>query len=95
MKIRLKVGRIPVITATLIDSKTTQNFISLLPLTLTLEDYAGTEKISALPKKIIHRGRAFGAVILLSTRTITLPGEMWRYFIEILGTQADLLSWER
>jgi hypothetical protein len=34
----------------LTDSKTTQDFISLLPLTLTLEDYAGTEKISDLPK---------------------------------------------
>ncbi|MBY5281314.1 hypothetical protein F2Y95_05925 [Aphanizomenon flos-aquae CCAP 1446/1C] len=41
-----------VFTVTLIDSKTTQDFISLLPLTLTLEDYARTEKISYLPKKL-------------------------------------------
>ena len=41
MKIRLKVGD-TVLTATLIESKTTQDFISLLPLTLTLKDYAGT-----------------------------------------------------
>ncbi len=51
MKIRLKLED-TVITATLIDSKTTQDFISLLPLTLTLEDYAGTEKISDLPKRL-------------------------------------------
>jgi hypothetical protein len=51
MKIRLKVGD-KVLTATLIDSKTTRDFISLLPLTLTLKDYAGTEKISDLPKRL-------------------------------------------
>ena len=51
MKIRLKVGD-TVLTATLIESKTTQDFISLLPLTLTLKDYAGTEKISDLPRRL-------------------------------------------
>jgi hypothetical protein len=51
MKIRLKVGD-AVLTATLMDSATTRDFISLLPLTLTLEDYAGTEKISNLPRRL-------------------------------------------
>ena len=51
MKIRLKMENTE-LTATLIDSKTTQDFISLLPLTLTLEDYAGTEKISYLPNRL-------------------------------------------
>lgn len=51
MKINIKV-RNQVVTATLIDSKTTQDFVSLLPLTLTLEDYAKTEKISNLPKRL-------------------------------------------
>jgi hypothetical protein len=51
MKIRLTVGD-KVLTATLIDSATTRDFISLLPLTLTLKDYAGTEKISDLPKRL-------------------------------------------
>ncbi|MDZ8033312.1 cyclophilin-like fold protein [Nostoc sp. DedSLP04] len=51
MKINIKV-KDKVVTATLIDSKTTQDFISLLPLTLTLEDYATTEKISDLPKRL-------------------------------------------
>ncbi len=41
MKINIRIGN-EVVTATLIDSKTTQDFISLLPLTLTLEDYANT-----------------------------------------------------
>lgn len=40
------------LTATLYDNPTTRDFISLLPLDLTLEDYAGTEKISYLPEKL-------------------------------------------
>ncbi|HAX78966.1 MAG TPA: hypothetical protein DCY88_24850 [Cyanobacteria bacterium UBA11372] len=51
MKIDIKVGD-QVVTATLNDSKTTRDFVSLLPLTLTLEDYARTEKISNLPKRL-------------------------------------------
>ncbi|MBF2025595.1 MAG: hypothetical protein IGS48_02350 [Oscillatoriales cyanobacterium C42_A2020_001] len=51
MKINIRVGN-EVVTVTLIDSKTTQDFISLLPLTLTLEDYANTEKISNLPRRL-------------------------------------------
>ncbi len=60
MKIRLK-AEDKVITATLIDSKTTQDFISLLPLTLTLEDYAGTEKISYLPRRLSTEGAPAGS----------------------------------
>lgn len=51
MKIRITLED-AVISATLIDSQTTQDFVSLLPLTLTLEDYAGTEKICNLPRKL-------------------------------------------
>lgn len=51
MKIRLKLENTE-LTATLIDSKTTQDFLALLPLTLTLEDYGSTEKISYLPKRL-------------------------------------------
>jgi hypothetical protein len=34
------------------DNPTSRDFITLLPLTITLEDYAGTEKINYLPKKL-------------------------------------------
>ncbi len=50
-KIRLKAAD-KVLTATLNGSKTTLDFISLLPLTLTLKDYAGTEKVSDPPKRL-------------------------------------------
>ena len=51
MKIRITLED-AVITATLTDSQTTRDFVSLLPLPLTLEDYGGTEKISYLPQKL-------------------------------------------
>jgi hypothetical protein len=41
-----------VITATMYDNPTTRDFLSLLPLTLTLTDYNATEKISDLPKRL-------------------------------------------
>ena len=40
------------IPATLNDNPTTNDFISLLPLELKLDDYASTEKISYLPRKL-------------------------------------------
>jgi hypothetical protein len=60
MRIRLRVND-KNITATLIDSKTSRDFISLLPITLTLEDYAGTEKIANLPKRLSTEGEPPGS----------------------------------
>ena len=60
MKIRIKFGD-NVLTATLIDSKTARDFVSQLPLTLTLEDYASTEKISDLPKRLSTEGAPSGS----------------------------------
>lgn len=51
MKIRFTIDGNPV-DATLLDNATAQDFLSLLPMTLTLEDYASTEKIAYLPKKL-------------------------------------------
>ncbi len=52
MKIKITLEDNTAVTATLNDNKTSQDFISLLPLTLTLEDYSGTEKISYLSKRL-------------------------------------------
>ena len=60
MEIRLRVDD-AVVTATLIDSETTRDFVSLLPLTLTFEDYAGTEKISDLPRRLSTEGAPAGS----------------------------------
>jgi hypothetical protein len=45
-----------IIPATLNDSKAAQDFASLLPLSLTLEDYASTEKVSDLPRRLSTDG---------------------------------------
>jgi hypothetical protein len=59
MKIRLTLdGRS--LSATLVDTPTAQDFASLLPLTLTLEDYASTEKIAYLPRKLSDRDAPAG-----------------------------------
>lgn len=47
--LRVTVGTV-VLTATLADNPTARDFAALLPLTLTLRDYAGTEKISDLTR---------------------------------------------
>jgi hypothetical protein len=60
MKIRIKIGE-KVVTVTLTDSETTRDFASLLPLTLTLEDYNQTEKISDLPKRLSTKGAPAGS----------------------------------
>jgi hypothetical protein len=60
MKVRIKIGEKEV-TATLKDSETARDFISLLPLTLTLEDHARTEKISDLPRRLSTDGAPSGS----------------------------------
>jgi hypothetical protein len=51
MKIRFTIGN-EVVTATLNDSAAARDFASLLPLTLTLEDYNRTEKIAYPSRKL-------------------------------------------
>jgi len=60
MNIRITLDE-TVLTATLVDSPTARDFISLLPLTLTLEDYAGTEKVSDLPRRLSTEGAPSGS----------------------------------
>jgi hypothetical protein len=55
MKIRLKVNG-KIITTTMIDSKTTRDFISLLPLSLNMNDLFRREKYARLPKAISTAG---------------------------------------
>jgi hypothetical protein len=55
MKIRMDFGG-TALTASLEGNATARDFVSLLPLKLTLEDYASTEKISDLPRKLSMAG---------------------------------------
>src|SRR5690348_1561924 len=56
MKIRL-VANGRTITARLIDSPATRDFVSLLPLTLTMNDLFNREKFGHLPRAISQEGR--------------------------------------
>ena len=56
MKIRLKIDD-KVITAMLNDSKTARDFVSLLPLTLTMNDLFRREKFARLPRAISEEGK--------------------------------------
>ncbi len=49
-----------VLSATLLDDAAARDFLALLPLTLDLEDYAATEKIAQLPKKLSTVGTPAG-----------------------------------
>jgi hypothetical protein len=55
MKIKLKI-KDTVLTATLTDSKTTQDFVSLLPITLAMNDLFGREKFGHLPRALSEGG---------------------------------------
>jgi hypothetical protein len=56
MKIRITMNDGRFLTATMEDSETARDFIALLPLSLVLDDYNKTEKISDLPKKLTTKG---------------------------------------
>ncbi len=60
MKIRIEIEGTS-LTATLNDTEAARDFASLLPLTITLEDYNATEKIANLPRKLSTTGAQAGS----------------------------------
>jgi hypothetical protein len=68
--LKLTVGA-HVLTAALEDNASSRDFVSLLPLTLTLRDYAPTEKISDLPMLELP-----GTRILSAKRSLSHPGSV-------------------
>jgi hypothetical protein len=56
MKIALTIGD-ERLTATLVDNKTTQDFVSLLPLTLSMNDLFRREKFAHLPRAVSKQGK--------------------------------------
>ena len=71
-KIRLTVDG-QVIAATLADNPTTRGLVARLPLTLTLSDYAGTEKIVYLDRKLSGAGAPDGATPTAGTIAYYAP----------------------
>ena len=60
LKIKITIGQDEFI-ATMNDGKAATEFIALLPMTMTLEDYVGKEKISDLPNRLSTAGSPDGA----------------------------------
>jgi len=72
MQIRIEVQG-TILTATLEDNITSRDFMSLLPLSLKLEDYAATEKIGYLPRKLATDGRSTSAKPTIGDVTYYAP----------------------
>jgi hypothetical protein len=91
MKIRLTIDG-KAITATLIDNPTSRDFLSLLPMTLTLEDYAATEKISYLPRKLSTAGAPAGIDPSVGDLTYYAPWGNLAIFYKDFGYSSGLIQ---
>jgi hypothetical protein len=91
MKIRMDVED-TVITATLVDNATSRDFVSLLPLTLTLKDYAGTEKISDLPRRLSTEGAPPGSDPSIGDITYYSPWGNLAMFYRDFGYSTGLVK---
>jgi hypothetical protein len=91
MKIRITIeGK--TITATLADNETSRDFVSLLPLTLTLKDYAATEKISDLPRKLSTQGAPPGCDPAVGDITYYAPWGNLALFYKDFGYSNGLVK---
>jgi len=72
MKIRMDVDG-ETVTAMLDDTATARDFAALLPLSLTLEDYAVVERIAMLPRKLSLAGAPAGMTPKVSDITYYAP----------------------
>ncbi len=90
MKIKISSDH-KVLTATLLDNATSRDFMSLLPLTLTLKDYAGTEKISDLPRKISTQGAPSGSNPSVGDITLYAPWGNLAIFYRDFGYAEELI----
>lgn len=59
MKVQMTVAG-KTLTVTLADGAAARDFASLLPIELTLRDYAGKEKVSDLPRRLATEGEPAG-----------------------------------
>ncbi len=81
MKIRMDVDGQPVI-AMLDDTAAARDFAKLLPLSLTLADYARIERIADLPKKLSTQGAPAGVTPSAGDLTYYSPWGNLAIFVE-------------
>lgn len=81
-----------VITATLNSTPAGQAFAKLLPLTLTLKDYAGEEKISDLPARLPTEGSPSGMAARKGDITVYAPWGNLALFYKPHGYASGLVK---
>jgi hypothetical protein len=91
MQIQLTAGE-TILRATLFDNETSRDFVSRLPLTLPLTDYAGTEKISDLPVQLSTSGAPAGADPEIGDITYYAPWGNLAIFYKDFGHSQGLIK---
>ena len=91
MKIHIDVAG-GAVTATLDNNESSRDFVKQLPITLTLEDYASTEKISDLPKPLSTQGAPAGFTPSSGDITSTRRGEISPFSTKASSTRVALFS---
>jgi hypothetical protein len=91
MQIQLTSGE-TILRATLFENETTRDFISHLPLTITLTDYAGTEKISDLPAPLSTSDAPAGADPEIGDITYYAPWGNLAIFYKNFGYSPGLVK---
>lgn len=80
-----------VLTATMYENTTSQDFLSLLPLTLKMTDYASTEKVSDIPKKLSTQGAPAGCKGNIGDITLYAPWGNMAIFYKDFGYASGLV----
>lgn len=91
MKIRLTFDG-KAVQATLLDNATARDFLSLLPMTLTLEDYNATEKIGYPPRKLSTAGGPAGVDPSVGDIAYYAPWGNLAIFYKDFGYSRGLIS---
>ena len=91
MKVTITVGG-QVFAAFLTSSEAAKDFASLFPLTLNLSDYAGTEKVSDLSKRLSTKGSPSGCSAAVGDITYYSPWGNLAIFYRSFGHAAGLIN---
>jgi hypothetical protein len=91
MRIRIRIQD-RVITATLADNATARDFVALLPMAVTLDDYASTEKVTNLPKRLSTEGAPAGVDPSIGDITYYAPWGNLAIFYRDFGYSSGLIK---